>query len=79
MENLNEQPVLQEEVDDQREGEEGYAAVGNHADQPWKKIAGLGKRNAIINNGVITCRAAEDIMTLQYRTELRPSAVAWTR
>ena len=35
VENLNEQPVLQKEVDDQREGEEGYAAaVGNHADQP---------------------------------------------
>jgi hypothetical protein len=34
MENLNEQPVLQKEVDDQGEGEEGYAAVGNHADQP---------------------------------------------
>ena len=34
MKNLNEQPVLQKEVDDQREGEEGYAAVGNHTDQP---------------------------------------------
>ena len=78
MESLDEQPVLQKEVDDQREGEEGYAAVGNHADQPWKKIAGLGKRDAITHNGVITCRAAEGVMKLQYRTELRQSAIAWT-